>query len=130
MAEINQNYEKMPGFGRGGGGGGHGGGAARFQPHQKPKNSRGTIRRLLAMLLQWRGRMLAAVFLTLISSSIAITLPLLIGRAINTFDIRAGTVDTGRLYTILLAIGACYLTAWAIDTTNGVIMAHVTQKLV
>ncbi|SHI09920.1 ATP-binding cassette, subfamily B [Sporobacter termitidis DSM 10068] len=125
MAEINKSYEKMPGLGRA-----LGGSHQRFRPHQKPRNTKGTIRRLLTMLLQWRGTMLAAVLLTTLSSAVSITLPLLIGRAVNTFNIAAGTVDTAGLTTILLVIAACYLTAWATDTTNGVVMAKVTQKLV
>jgi ATP-binding cassette subfamily B multidrug efflux pump len=125
MAEVNKNYEKMPGFGRMGGGG-----MQRFQPRQKPKNTGRTIRRLLKMLLQWRGTMLAAVLLTLLSSAVSIALPLFIGRAINAFDIKTGAVDTGFLSAVLFAVAACYLTGWLADTANGVIMAGVTQKLV
>ena len=76
MAEINKNYEKMPGLGRMGGGGG---GPRRFTPHEKPKNTKGTIRRLLKMLLTWRGSLAIAVLLTILSSSISIVVPLLLG---------------------------------------------------
>jgi ATP-binding cassette subfamily B protein len=125
MAEMNKSYEKMPGLGRMAGGG-----QQRFQVREKPKNTKGTIKRLLGMLLKWRGTMAIAVLLTLLSSAISMTLPLLIGRAINTFDIKVGTVDTTRLTGVLIVIAACYLTGWATDTTNGIIMAGVTQKVV
>lgn len=124
MAETGKSYEKMPGLGR------MTGGHQRFQLHEKPKNTRNTIKRLLTLLLKWRGTMLVAVLLTLLSSSIAISLPLLIGNAIDTFDIKTGTVETARLYAVLTIIAACYLTGWVIDTVNGIIMANVTQKLV
>lgn len=121
----------MPGFGRmGGGGGGGGGGHMRFQPREKPKNTKSTIKRLLKMLLNWRGTMIVAILLTMISTAVSISLPLLIGKAINAFNIKTGFVDTSVLYMILIVIAACYLTGWLIDTMNGVIMANVTQKLV
>lgn len=118
----------MPGFGRMGGGGG--GGHMRFQPREKPKNTKSTIKRLLKMLLNWRGTMIVAILLTMISTAVSISLPLLIGKAINAFNIKTGFVDTSVLYMILIVIAACYLTGWLIDTMNGVIMANVTQKLV
>lgn len=78
---------------------------------------------------RWRGTVSIAVVLTLLSASVTITLPLLIGRAINTFDITTGTVDSVRLTTVLVVIAACYLTIWLTDTMSAVIMANVTQRL-
>jgi ATP-binding cassette, subfamily B, multidrug efflux pump len=125
MAEASKNYDKMPGLGRVAGGG-----PQRFQPHEKPKNTKGTIKRLLTLLMKWRGTMIAAILLTILSSGISIFLPFLIGRAINAFNIKTGIIDTAGLYVILIIIAACFLTGWATDTINGVIMANVTQKLV
>lgn len=125
MAEMNKSYEKMPGFGRMGGGG-----HQRFQIREKPKNTKGTIKRLLQLLLKWRGTMVIAVLLTLLSSTVSMTLPLFIGRAIDTFDIKAGTVDTTRLFVVIYIIAAFYITGWASDTVNGIIMANVTQRVV
>lgn len=128
MAQSSKSYDKMPGLGRAGGMGG--GGHHRFQIHEKPKNTKRTLGRLLKMLLAWRGAMAAAIALTVLSSAVSVALPLLVGRAINAFDIKSGTVDAGLLRTILLVIAACYVTGWVIDTLSGVLLANVTQKFV
>lgn len=124
MAEINSNYEKMPKLGK------VVGGPQRFLPHEKPKNAKSTIARVMKMLLMWRKSMIIAVILTILSSSIAIIVPLLLGKAINTFDIKTGSVDTMFLFIILISLVSCYLTGFVIDTCNGVLMTKVTQKLV
>ncbi len=124
MAEINKNYENMPRFGL------SGMGRQRFTPHEKPKDTRKTVKRLLKLLLMWRRSMLAAVLLTISSSLIAICVPLLLGKAVNTFDINTGNIDRPLLFVILFSLAGCYLAGWMIDTVNAVLMAKVTQKLV
>lgn len=115
----------MPKLGRGGAGG-----PARFQPHEKPRNARDTVRRLLRILLKWRSSMVLTVVLTILSASVSVAVPLLIGKAINTFHIKTGTVDVPLLYVILISLASCYLAGWALDTCNGVLMAKVIQNLV
>lgn len=121
---MNKNYGKIPGLGRAGGG------HQRFAPTAKPKNARGTLLRLLRIFMKWRLSLLVAVVLTILSSTVSIFTPLLIGKAVNTFDIKTNLVDTYRLTVILLALLACYATSWIIDTINGILMAKVTQRLV
>lgn len=121
---TNKNYGKVPGLGRAGGG------HQRFAPTAKPKNARGTLLRLLSIFMKWRLSLLVAVVLTILSSTVSIFTPLLIGKAINTFDIKTNMVDTYSLTVILLALLACYGTSWIIDTINGILMAKVTQRLV
>lgn len=121
---INQNYENMPKMGR------MGAARQRFVPTAKPKNTKGTLLRLIKIFMRWKRSLIIAVFLTIISAAISVTVPYLIGRAINTFNISTGTVDSNILTVILLSLISCYLAGWAIDTTNGILMAKVTQKLV
>jgi ATP-binding cassette subfamily B protein len=89
-----------------------------------------TLLRLLKMLMLWRNFILLAVVLTVLSSTASLLTPLLLGKAINTFNIKKNLVNTSLLTFILIALVACYLTSWLLDTLNGVLMAKVTQKLV
>lgn len=105
-------------------------GAQRFSPHEKPKNAKGTISRLLRLLLMWKRPMIFAVALTILSSAVSIVVPLLLGRAINTLNLTTGIVNSPLLYTILISLAACYALGWGLDTVNGILMAKVTQALV
>ncbi|HEY5584439.1 MAG TPA: ABC transporter ATP-binding protein [Ruminiclostridium sp.] len=126
MANKNsdQKYDSMPKFGRAGGG------HQRFQPTAKPKNTKGTLLRLMKMYMKWRTSLLFAVSLTILSATVSLLTPFLLGKAINTFDIKTNTVNTHLLTIILTSLVFCYLASWGIDTVNGVLMAKVTQKLV
>ncbi|EPR12701.1 ABC transporter ATP-binding protein [Ruminiclostridium papyrosolvens] len=128
MAGANKpgNIGNMPGLGSRMGGPPH----QRFQPMAKPKNSKGTMIRLISMFGKWKGSLLVAAVLTIISASVSLITPFLIGQAINTFNIKTGTVDKNILTIILTALIACYLVSWIIDTSNGILMARVTQNLV
>ncbi|MDR3539577.1 MAG: ABC transporter ATP-binding protein [Desulfosporosinus sp.] len=122
---INKNYEKMPNLGRMGGGG-----PQRFSPTAKPKNTKATLFRLIKTFMIWRKSFLVAVVLTLISSTVSLFTPLLLGKAINTFNTKTNRVDTSLLTMTLIVLVSCYLTSWIIDTLTGVLMTKVTQKLV
>lgn len=123
--KTSQNYENMPKLGRWGGGP-----QQRFQPGAKPKNTGGTILRLLKMFVKWRKPLIIAAILTVLSASAALLTPYLLGEAINTFNIDTNTVDYRLLSTILTALIGCYIISWVIDTINGILMARVTQSLV
>jgi ATP-binding cassette subfamily B protein len=122
---IDKSYENMPKLGNRGGRG-----PQRFAPTAKPKNTKGTLLRLIKIFMIWRKSLLLAVVLTILSSTVSLVTPLLLGKAINAFDIKTNLVDTSLLTLILIALISCYLAGWLIDTLNGVLMAKVTQKLV
>lgn len=127
MAKERLNTEKMdnmPKFGR------FGGGAKRFDPVEKPKNIRDTLKRLISLFRNYRKAIFTATVLTLLASAISLAVPLLIGQAINTYDIEAQIVDTPLLHRILYTLLICYAAVWILQTINGVLMAKVTQKLV
>jgi len=121
---IKINYNNMPKLGRAGGG------HQRFVPTEKPKNTKGTLLRLFQIFMQWRNSLLVAVVLTVISASVSLVTPLLLGKAINAFDMATNTINQSLLSTILVTLGICYLASWMIDTVNGALMADITQKLV
>ncbi len=122
---TSRNYENMPKLGRWGGGP-----HQRFQPGAKPKNTGGTILRLVKMFGKWRKPLIVAAMLTILSASASLLTPYLLGEAINTFNIDTNTVDYRLLTTILTALIGCYVISWVIDTINGILMARVTQRLV
>ena len=127
MANERLNTEKMdnmPKFGR------FGGGAKRFDPVEKPKNIRDTLKRLISLFRRYRKSIFTATVLTLLASAISLAVPLLIGQAINTYDIDVQIVDTMLLHRILYTLLICYAAVWLLQTLNGVLMAKVTQKLV
>ncbi len=126
MASNNQSYQNMPRLGRGG----TGGHAARFKPGEKPKNARRTLLRLIKIFMKWRRSLLIAAVLTVLSSAVSLLTPWLLGRAINSFRIGKSTVDAPVLTMTLIFLGSCYLSGWIIDTVNGALMAHITQRLV
>ena len=125
MPDVKTDFAAMPTIGHR-----PGGGAQRFTPGAKPKNAKGVLRRLLGMMLPFWKPLLAAILFTLGSSAIAVVSPLLIGQAINTMHPQTLGVDSLLLQTILLALAACYVGSWLIDTVNGVLMARVTQRFV
>ncbi|AEY65927.1 ABC transporter ATP-binding protein [Clostridium sp. BNL1100] len=128
MAGANKpgNIGNMPGLGNRMGGPPH----QRFQPMAKPQNSKGTMLRLISMFGKWKSSLIVATVLTIVSASVSLITPFLIGEAINTFNIKTGTIDKNILTIILTALIACYLVSWIIDTSNGILMARVTQNLV
>lgn len=122
---VDKNYENMPNLGRMGGGG-----PRRFAPIAKPKNTKATLLRLLKIFMLWRKSFLLSVVLTITSATFSLFTPLLLGKAINTFNTKTNLVNTSLLTVIIVALVFCYLAGWFIDTINGVLMAKVTQKLV
>lgn len=114
----------MPGFGR------SGGTHQRFTPGVKAKNAKGTLLRLVKLFVMWRKSIVLASGMTILSSAASLFTPFLLGKAINTFDIKTNSVDTTFLVVVIAALASCYLTIWIVDTLNGVLMAKVTQKLV
>ncbi len=119
-----RNYDNMPKMGR------WGAGHQRFQPTVKPKNSKGTLMRLIRLFIKWRKALILATILTVISAAVSLLTPFLLGEAINTFNIRTNRIDHDLLTVILIALVLCYVTSWFIDTLNGTLMARLTQRLV
>ena len=124
MPEMNGNYEKMPNLGR------RPSGARRFAPIEKPKNSKATLRRLLKLLVKFRRYLIPAAVLTIVSSAAGIASPYLIGKAINTYHISSGIIDTQLLAELLVLLAICYCIGWATDTVSGVLVVKATQRFV
>nr|MDD6336139.1 ABC transporter ATP-binding protein [bacterium] len=126
MAQAQSPQPQMPTFQRAGGGGG----PARFAPGAKPKNAKGTLRRILGIYMRWGKTIMGAMALTALSSAIAVAVPYLVGQTFNAFDIQHHLVDTSILGWLLIALGALHITNWGISTLSGVMMLRVSQRLV
>ncbi|WP_160677614.1 ABC transporter ATP-binding protein [Clostridium sp. C8-1-8] len=111
-------------------GGRPGGGPNRFAPTAKPKNAKGTLRRIISIYMRWGKTIFVAMVLTIFSSLISVAIPYFVGKTFNTFKISSRTVDTERLKWLLLIIVGLYVINWVISYLNGVIMLKVSQRLV
>ncbi len=126
MAELSGSRQpKIPAIGSRPGGGGN-----RFIPTEKPKNSAGTLLRIVRIYLRWARPVFAALFITAVSSLISVAIPYYVGKAFNTFQISDRSVDTGQLISLLLILLGLYLTNFLLNLINGVMMLKISQKLV
>lgn len=107
-----------------------GGNRNRFVPTAKPKNTKGTLMRIVKIYMQWAKAIIAAIMLTVISSLISVAIPYFIGKTFDTFKIQTRNVDTKMLIYFLIIIASLYTVNWIISWINGFIMLRVSQKLV
>lgn len=121
---YNKVQAKMPSMGKGGGG------PNRFAPKAKPKNAKGTLLRIIKIYMRWGKTIFLAMFLTVISSIITVSIPYFVGKTFNYFDISTRTVNTKIIMWILIIIVALYLSNFIISSVNEIIMLKVSQKLV
>ena len=127
MGQIYNKLEvKMPSMGRAG----RGGGPGRFGPKEKPKNVKGTLIRIVNIYMRWGKTIVLAMFLTVISSFIVISIPYFVGRTFNYFNVDTRTVNIRMLLILLIIISVLHLSNFIISSVNGVIMLKVSQKLV
>jgi len=122
----NNTEMKMPTFGNRGANRG----SARFAPGEKPKDTKGTLLRILKFYMSYGKTIILVVVLTAASALIAVAIPLFQGWAFNTFDLKTHQVDTASLLWILGILGGLYLLNYIISTVNGLITLKMTQKLV
>ncbi|WP_315067535.1 ABC transporter ATP-binding protein [uncultured Clostridium sp.] len=105
-------------------------GGNRFAPTAKPKNTKGTLLRIVKLYMCFAKTIFAAMVLTIFSSLISVAIPYFIGKTFNTFKFETKTIDTKMLTWLLLIIITLHIINWIISCVNGVIMLKVSQKLV
>lgn len=106
------------------------GGAIRVgRPVVKPKQFRGTLKRLWSFLGRERKLLILILGLLLASSLLGLAGPYLLGVAVNAMDGGAGTVKFRVLETALLALGAAYLADACLTLTQSWLMAGVAQRV-
>ena len=95
MGQIyNKPEVKMPSMGRAG----RGGGPGRFGPKEKPKNVKGTLIKIVNIYMRWGKTIVLAMFLTVISSFIVISIPYFVGRTFNYFNVDTRTVNLSLIH--------------------------------
>jgi ATP-binding cassette, subfamily B, multidrug efflux pump len=106
------------------------GGFNRMAPVAKPKNFKETISRLWKYFGRERYLLSFIFVLVFISAAIGLTVPYLIGKAIDAMAMGSNSVDFGALQIIAVTLVAAYITDVFISFTQGWFMAGVSQRIV
>lgn len=118
-------------------GGGHGHGGMMVQG-QKPKNFKGTLRRLLAYLKPRRKRITAVFIAAIFSTGFTIVGPKVMGEAITIlfegayakFQGSGTGIDFGKVGQLLLVLGVLYVFSSLFNFLQQYLMASVAQRTV
>ncbi|WP_127836685.1 ABC transporter ATP-binding protein [Clostridium prolinivorans] len=116
--KFGQGANKMPG------------GMHRFAPVAKPKDFKKTIKRLWKYFKNEK-RMISIIFIFLIISNIiALIVPLLIGKAIDTMSLNKSKVNFYALNVVVVVLLVSYIVDAFIVFLQGYFMAGVSQRIV
>jgi ATP-binding cassette subfamily B multidrug efflux pump len=103
------------------------GGAEWLQPVAKPRNTRKTLAQLSGYFKSETKRLLIILGLVVGSGCLALSLPWLIGRAI---DAMPGRVDVHALGVAVFTLSAAYLIDAGLTIVQGWLMAGVSQQII
>ena len=115
--------------------GGFGGGPPGMRGGEKPKDFKGTLRKLARELAAYRWLLTIVVICSIGGAAFAVGAPKIMGQA--TTEIfngmmgvvaRTGGINFARVARILLNTIALYLVSAALSSTQSIIMASITQK--
>ena len=101
------------------------GGRGRTSRIEKARDTRGTLRRLLATLRPYRWTLVGVLLLVIVATGLNLLTPYLIGQAI---DQAIATGDLAKLLRIVVLMLAAYAGAWLAAAAQGLLMARVSQK--
>nr|WP_246277307.1 ABC transporter ATP-binding protein [Neobacillus endophyticus] len=106
-------------------------GANRFRgPVVKPKNFKGTLRRLWTYFGKER-KMLAFIFVSiLVDSALMLMNPYLIGKAVDSMSLNHGKVDFNLLEIMIVVLASSYIGDGVLTFLQGWLMAGVAQRIV
>lgn len=102
----------------------------RGMPVEKPKNFKGTIRRLWSYFAAEQLGLILLFGLVVISAGIGLAIPYLIGLAIDGMSANVGEVNIGFLQVIVIVLFLAYLIDGMNHFFQGWIMAGVSQRIV
>jgi ATP-binding cassette subfamily B protein len=118
-----------PNFPVGPGGRGFGGPRG-MKPVEKAKDAKGTLMRLWTYFGRERKLLIVIFLLIICSAAIGLTVPYLIGRAIDAMSTTSNVVDFGLLKIIIIALLSAYIADTVIQFFQGWLMAGVSQRIV
>lgn len=119
--------------------GGPGRGFGRGMPVQKPKNFKGTLRRLIGYLKPHRFQLMAVLMASILSTAFMILSPKILGKATTKLfagmmakikGVPGGGIDFPFILHILIILGVLYLLSSLFRYAQQYIMAGVAQKIV
>lgn len=102
----------------------------RLGPVVKPKNFKGSIKRLWKYFGSERKLLLIIFFLVVISSLLTLLSPYLIGKSIDAMTALNGKVDFTLLKITVIALAVSYVISGVVTFLQGWLMAGVSQKIV
>ncbi|MDO5417878.1 MAG: ABC transporter ATP-binding protein [Lachnospiraceae bacterium] len=97
---------------------------------EKPKDRRGTLLRLGRILLRYRGWLLLALVMNLASNLLALSGPMLSGRAVDAIQPGTGQVDFPSVFYYARWMLVCYLCAALLGYGLQVLMITISRKVV
>lgn len=106
------------------------GGAAQRLPVIKPKNFKGTLKKLWGYFEAERNLLTVIFIFILIHSAIGLSVPYFIGRSIDAMSNGTLSVDFKILKIMMLTLIVAYITDAAISFIQGWLMAGVSQRIV
>lgn len=106
------------------------GGMGRFAPVAKPKDFRKTMLRLWKYFGKERGKLSIIFVLLLTSTTIGLSVPYLIGKAIDAMSDSKSGVNFNGLSIVVIALAIAYVIDSFISFAQGFIMAGVSQRIV
>lgn len=106
------------------------GAKGRMAPVIKPKNFKGTIRRLWEYFGKERKLLIIILSFVIIDSAIGLSVPYFIGKSIDAMSERNGIVNFHVLGIIVLTLLVAYLLDWGINFFQSFLMAGVSQHIV
>jgi ATP-binding cassette subfamily B multidrug efflux pump len=110
--------------------GGGFGGRRPMGPVAKPKDFKGTLLRLWKYFGGEQKLLLLMFIFIIISSIIGLSVPYLLGRAIDAMSTKSGNVDFGMLGTVVAILITTYILDGIINFFQGWLMAGVAQRIV
>lgn len=103
--------------------------AARDTIRKKPKDTRGTLIRLLSYIGQYKWILLLVFALCFVSNILALLGPSLAGSAINEAAAGAGKVNFERVFYYAKRMLICYVLSSLITISINIIMAFVSKRI-
>lgn len=96
----------------------------------KPKNFKGTIRRLWRYFLVHKSTIYIVFLISILSTFLSLIMPYLVGKSIDTMSLSSGIVDFPVLKIVVLVLLLTYVLDASISFIQNFIMAGLSQRIV
>jgi ATP-binding cassette subfamily B protein len=128
IKNSNTPIGNMRGFSGGPGRGGFGG--RRMGPVVKPKDFKGTMRRLMEYFKKDKKLLILIFIFVIMDAGIGLSIPYFIGKSIDAISPKSGAVNFGMLKIMVITLITVYIADAVINFFQGWLMAGVSQRMV